>query len=114
MVPHSRQLLSERTYRPFSGYNTPFANGSVVFTPCAGYSLWHDMARLAADGLGARTPLALSRLPTTYVMTHHLAPEHHARLYKAADCFVLPTRGEVGSGVFNRRAICREGSSIKG
>ena len=34
----------------------------------------------------------MQRLPSVYVLSDHIAQSHFPRLYKAADCFVLPTR----------------------
>ena len=35
-----------------------------------------------------------TRMPSTYVVHEHIAQHTWPRLYKTADCFVLPTRGE--------------------
>ncbi|KAI7837514.1 hypothetical protein COHA_008650 [Chlorella ohadii] len=34
-----------------------------------------------------------SRMPSVYVLSDHIPQSHFPRLYKSADCFVLPTRG---------------------
>ncbi len=46
----------------------------------------------ARKELGETLARNSSRLPSVYVLSDHIPQSHFPRLYKSADCFVLPTR----------------------
>ncbi|GAX76012.1 hypothetical protein CEUSTIGMA_g3455.t1 [Chlamydomonas eustigma] len=59
-----------------------------------GSSYESDMMSHAEKRLGMRTEKERAGAPALYVISDHLSAEDYAGLYRSADCYVIPTRGE--------------------